>query len=150
MPIQGRVDTSLVIIVRKTLWGSWALACAFSAVGGVVAAWSLPGPPVAPIAVAISVVLALVASRLFVSVDAEELTVPRGLGRARIQRGEMADLSIKKSGVGTGATYVIVVPMVDGSQRRVSALTSFGGLPGGQASLRSAAELISTELGLSG
>ncbi len=146
-------QTPRVIIARgNTIWSGWAAACATSALGAVLiaaVAWSFPGPPIGAIALGLAVVLVVVASRLFVKVEGDGLTVPKGLGRARIPRTDLASLSIVESrALGlAAATSTLTAHMGDGSQQRIWVLTSFDGLPGARGSLERAAAQIANELG---
>jgi len=112
-------------------------------------AWSFPGPPIGPIALGVATVLVVAASRLSVKVDRDGLTIPMGLGRAKIPRADVSRLSIAHSGrLGpAAATSTLSAHMVDGSEQRIWALTSFDGVPGARGSLDRVAAHIAKELG---
>jgi hypothetical protein len=118
------MENARVIFARgKTIWSSWALALASCAVGCVlvaVIAWSFPGPPIGPIALAVALVLIVTASRLYVRIESDGLSVPRGLGRATIRRTDLIGLSIaSESRLGpTASMSTLTAHMADGSQRR--------------------------------
>ena len=148
------MDNARVILAKgKTIWSSWALTLASCAVGCVlvaVIAWSFPGPPIGPIVLAVAVVLIVTASRLYVRIEPDGLSVPRGLGRATIRRTDLVGLSIGSESrlAPTANMSTLTAHMADGSQRPIWLLMSFDALPGGLALLRKAADLLARSLEL--
>lgn len=144
--------TGAVIMVKgKTIWGAWALVCATCAVGCLLIAaisWSFPGPRLGPIALGLALLLGVVASRLYVRIDPDGLSVPHGLRRGKIRPGVVAGLSISRdTRFGTAASSsTLVVHFVDGSQRLISSLISFDSLPGGRMSMLRVADLVAESL----
>lgn len=146
------VENARVVFAKgRTIWSSWALtlaSCASGCVCVAVIAWSFPGPPIGPIALAVGLVLIVTASRLYVRIESDGLSVPRGLGREPIRRTDLSGLSVASgSQLGpTASMSTLIAHMADGSQRPIWLLTSFNALPGGLASLRKAADLLARNL----
>ncbi|GAA1971497.1 hypothetical protein GCM10009817_09360 [Terrabacter lapilli] len=69
----------MILAKGKTIWSGWALTLASCAVGCVlvaVIAWSFPGPPIGPIVLAVALVLIVTASRLYVRIESDGLSLP--------------------------------------------------------------------------